>query len=81
MTIREQLHRLVDELPESRAGAAEKLLRALKAGASIDPVDLALTIAPEDDEPETPEEAAAVQEARGESETIPHDEVLRRLGR
>jgi hypothetical protein len=41
MTIREQLHRLVDELPESRARAAEELLRALKAGVSIDPVDLA----------------------------------------
>lgn len=81
MTIREQLHRLVDELPESRARAAEKLLRALKAGASIDPVDLALLLAPEDDEPERPEEAAAVQEAREQVETIPHDEVLRRLGR
>jgi NAD(P)H-dependent FMN reductase len=54
----------VDELPESRARAAEELLQALKAGASIDPVDLALLLAPEDDEPETPEEAAAVREAR-----------------
>lgn len=63
MTIKEHLHRLVDELPEHQTPAAERLLEALKAG-TVDPVGLALLFAPEDDEPVTPEEEAAAQGAR-----------------
>ena len=37
--------------------------------------------APIDDEPETPEEAAAVAEARADTRpTVSHDELKRRLG-
>lgn len=66
MGTKNRLHRPVDELPESEL---EPLLRALRS-------------APEDDEPETPEEAAAVQTARKEvdrGETVPWEDVRRRL--
>jgi hypothetical protein len=63
MIIKEHLHRLVDELPENQTPAAERLLEALKAG-TLDPVGLALLLAPEDDEPVTQGEETAVREAR-----------------
>lgn len=59
---KEQLHRLVDALPESELHAARRFLEYLRNMRS-DPVLRALMEAPEDDEPETPEEAAAVKEA------------------
>jgi hypothetical protein len=60
MTTKEALHLLINELPEAALPAAERYLKALRD----DPVALTLLTAPLDDEPETPEEAAAVQEAR-----------------
>jgi hypothetical protein len=58
MTVsREELHRLVDQLPEAALNALEEWL------AGYDPVLWALLTAPEDDEPETEEERAAVAEA------------------
>lgn len=65
MTARERLHRIVDELPEPDA---EQILRAFEHWRA-DPVSRALAAAPADDEPETPEERAAVEEA--------HEEVRR----
>lgn len=62
MTVRERLHQIVDELPEPDA---ERALRALERWRD-DPVGLALAAAPFDDEPETPEERAAVEQAREE---------------
>ena len=62
MTVRERLHRIVDELPEADA---ERALRALERWRD-DPVALALAAAPFDDEPETAEERAAVEQARDE---------------
>lgn len=59
---KEQLHRLVDELPQSELHAARRFLEYLRNMRS-DPVLRALMEAPEDDEPETPEERAAVREA------------------
>ncbi len=82
MTPKEHLHKLVDELPDSQARVAERILEALKAG-TVDPVGLALTLAPEDDEAETPEEATAVEEAREalrRGEVITDEELRRRLG-
>jgi hypothetical protein len=74
---KERLHALVEDLPESAWPAAERILRDL-----TDPLLRTLMQAPEDDEPETPEEAAAVQEAydaieRGE--VYSHAEARRRL--
>jgi hypothetical protein len=61
MTARQRLHQIVDELPEPEA---EQVLRAVESWRD-DPVARALAAAPFDDEPETPEERAAVEEARG----------------
>jgi hypothetical protein len=79
--MRDTLHRLVDELPESELAVAERFLNYLRATA--DPVLRALLEAPLDDEPETDEERRAVHEAReelarGEVRTL---EVLRILPR
>jgi hypothetical protein len=81
MTTREGLHRLVDELPEPEWPAAEQLLARLRDRA-VDPLRLALLLAPDDDEPETAEERTAVQVARDElarGEGIPDAEVWHRL--
>jgi hypothetical protein len=63
MTTKEWLHRLIDALPEPVLDKAEDLLRGLQERAA-DPLIRALATAPEDDEPETKEERAAVIEAR-----------------
>lgn len=81
MTMKERLHQLVDELPENQTPAAERLLEALKAG-TLDSVGLALLLAPEDDEPVTPGEEAAVREARealDRGDLVSDEELRRRL--
>lgn len=81
MTTREELHRLVDALPESEWHSARRFLEYLRDRGS-DPLLRALAEAPIDDEPETPEEAAAVQEAReaaARGEVVSHEEARRRL--
>jgi hypothetical protein len=80
MVSKEGLHQLIDALPESELDKAARLLAALE---TTDPVLRALLLAPEDDEPETDEERAAVDEAReaarrGEVFTL--EEVERELG-
>lgn len=62
MIAREDLHHLVDRLPESELERARRVLEYLEERAT-DPLLRALAEAPEDDEEETPEEAAAVEEA------------------
>jgi len=79
--MRENLHKLIDELPDTDLPTAERVLEALRATA--DPVRQALDSAPEDDEPEADEEAAAVATAweehrRGEHLTT--EELRRKLG-
>ncbi len=79
MPTREAIHRLVDELPEEELATAEALLRELRRG---DPVLEALARAPIDTEPTSPEENAESEEAwqehlRGQS--IPADEIKKRL--
>jgi hypothetical protein len=61
MALRDSLHRLIDDLPESEIDRAERLLQVLKETA--EPPLYRLDDAPEDEEPETPEEAAAAAEA------------------
>ena len=63
MTTRETLHHLVDELSECQWSEAERYLTGLNTS---DPVLRAFLLAPVDDEPETDEERAAVDEARAE---------------
>jgi hypothetical protein len=81
MGSRDSLHRLVDDLPETEIGRAERLLLVLKETAE-QPLST-LENAPEDDEPETHEEAAAVAEAwreHGEGKSLTTEEVKRELG-
>jgi hypothetical protein len=78
---RETLHRLVDQLPDEEVDTAARVLAAL--GAAADPLLRSLLHAPDDDEPETPEERSAVAEAwaehrRGEGSTT--EELRRELG-
>ena len=73
MTAREELHRLVDHIPESEVRVTQRLLRAL-----VDPVELALLSAEEDDEPESDGERAAVEAALASPEPdIPFEQIRR----
>ena len=80
MTIKDELHRLVDELPQKELHGAKRFLEYLRNMG--DPFLEALMEAPEDDEPETEEEKAAVAEAYEDLKAgrlIPLDEVKREL--
>jgi len=73
MTAREELHRLVDYIPESDVRTTRKLLRAL-----VDPVELSILSAEEDDEPESEGERAAVATAlAGNEPDIPFTQLRR----
>ena len=77
------LHRLVDTLPESEQETAFRILKCLNdEKAHIDPFLLAMAVAPEDDEPFTPEEQEAVRLAEEElarGEGIPAEDVWKDL--
>jgi len=76
MTSREELHKLVDHIPETDVAAARKILRSL-----VDPVELALLAAPLDDEPESDAELAEVDKALSDPRTdVPMEDVLREYG-
>ena len=80
MTIKDELHRLVDELPAKELHGAKRYLEYLRN--MSDPVLTALLEAPEDDEPTTPEEDAGAEEAWQEyllGEAISADEAKREL--
>ncbi len=62
MVTKNQVHHLVDQLPEDDLAAVASYLEYLRDKG--DPFLYALANAPEDDEEETPEEAAAVAEAK-----------------
>jgi hypothetical protein len=73
MTSREELHKLVDHIPDADVAAARKILRSL-----VDPVELSLLTAPFDDEPESEEELAAVEKALSDPRSdVPMEDVLR----
>jgi len=81
MASRASLHRLIDDLPEGELPRAERVLEALRE-AAVGPL-YTLENAPESDEPETPEEAAAVAEAwreYREGKGITTEELKRELG-
>lgn len=76
---RDLIHRLVDELDDRDVNAAEKFIAFLTAYTrSTGPRSIVLP--PWDDEPITLEEQRAVEEARKETEWIPHEDVMRELG-
>lgn len=81
MPSRDALHRLVENLPESELPRAERVVEALR-GTAEGPL-YTLETAPLDDEPETAEERAAVEEALRdirEGRGVAHEEVKRRWG-
>ncbi len=57
-SLKEHLHRLIDALPENKLGVAEEALAGL-----FDPMVWAHLIAPDDDEPTTPEKDEGATEA------------------
>lgn len=87
------LHRLIDDLPESEQETAYQILKCLKdekrsgmaralAQELEDPLLCALADAPIDDEPETPDEAEAVREGEEDiraGRLVSHEEARRRL--
>jgi hypothetical protein len=78
---RVRLHQLVDALPERDLDTVHHMLRGLLA-LDGDVVLNALLNAPEDDEPVTPEEEAAVQRARADmaaGRVYSHEEARRIL--
>jgi hypothetical protein len=80
MTTKETLHKLVDFLPESEWEEIRQMLEERLA--KHDPVLRAFLTAPEDDEPETEEERAAVEEAYEDlkaGRVVPWKEVKREL--
>ncbi|MGH2854654.1 MAG: hypothetical protein ACRDLF_10765 [Solirubrobacteraceae bacterium] len=80
MTTREQVRKLLDELPESEL---EPVLEFI-ASRGEDPVVAAFRDAPEDDEPFTEEDAAALAEVEADRAagvpTIPLQEIRRKHG-
>lgn len=76
---RAELHELLDHIPLSDVPTARKFLQTL-----VNPVWLAMLMAPPEDEPLSETEKAALEaadqrEQRGES-LIPHEEILREFG-
>jgi hypothetical protein len=61
MTVKEDLHRLIEELPKKELPVAKRYLEYLRNMG--DPVLRTLLEAPEDDEPTTPEENKIAEEA------------------
>jgi hypothetical protein len=80
MTTREKARKLLDELPESEL---EPVLEFIASRGGEDPVIAAFRDAPEDDEPFTAEDEAAVREADEDiaaGRTVSHAEMLRKYG-
>lgn len=82
MVTKQQIHALVDQLPEETLPAAKKLLQSLHDDLPSDPFLRSLLLAPEDDEPLTDEQRAGIEEALqdvAEGRTVSHDEARRIL--
>lgn len=75
---KQQLHHMVDLLAPEQVHALRGLVQAM-----LDPVARAIAAAPVDDEPLTPEDQKALDEAREwlqHNQGIPHEQVLAELG-
>jgi hypothetical protein len=81
VTNKEELHRLIDELPENELHAALRFLEYLR-DMGADPLMQALMASPDDDDPDTPEERKEAAEAWQEylrGQARPWEEVRREL--
>ena len=68
MTAREQIHRLVDALPDNELETAGRVLAGLSALSLSNSAAAALAKAPMDDEPVTDREAEAIEEGERDRE-------------
>ena len=78
MADKQHAHQLIDQLAPGHLAAVVQLLEVL-----TDPVAASLANAPAEEEPATPEEAAALNAAHASiqrGEGIPHEEILREFG-
>lgn len=78
ITEKQQVHQLVDFLAPEQLKAVRSLLETM-----VDPVARAVALAPVDDEPLTPAEIKALDEAdewSKHNDPIPHEQVLAELG-
>lgn len=74
--IRQEIHALVDCIPNSDLPTARKIVRSL-----VDPIELAILNASPDDESESEEERSDVEAARREGGPgTAHEDVLREFG-
>ena len=79
MATKQQLHDLIERLPENEVASVYRLL----AGLLADPLWIAGVTAPADDEPYTPEQQADDAEAQAaidRGEGISHAQMLREFG-
>ena len=80
MTVKEQLHRVVDELSDEQAEAALRRIDAMRS----DPLVRYMDSVPLDEEPVTSEEEAAIAEIEAEqaagAERVSFDEIKRTYG-
>lgn len=79
-TGRDELHAIVDQLPEDELAEARRLLMALRA---LDPALRAAQLAPVDDEPLTEEEREAIAAAEAGylgGDWVTNEEMKRELG-
>ena len=79
MATKQQLHDLIERLPENEIATVYRLL----AGLLADPLWIASVTAPVDDEPYTPEQQADDAEAQAaidRGEGIAHAQMLREFG-
>jgi len=75
---KQQAHELIDRLSAGQVSAVVNLLEAM-----LDPVSVALAIAPIDDEPVSEEEARHITESRAaiaRGEVVSNEEVLAEFG-
>jgi predicted transcriptional regulator len=80
MTVKDDIYRLIEELPEHELVTARRLLEELRDRAAGLP--RVLPDAPLDDEPVTDEDRAAIAEAQADvaaGRVVPHAEARRRL--
>ena len=80
MSARANAHRLLDSLPDQNMEAVERFLSELT---TLDPLERVLLLAPPDDEPETEEERALVEEGLRdirEGRVRSHQDVKRSFG-
>lgn len=81
MNAKEELHRLIDQLPESELHAVRRFVQFIREKAN-DPLLWMLENAPLEDEPISAEEEKAVEEARKEvarGEVVSHEDLRSEL--